>query len=483
MHFALISKILGLLLVVFSFTMIPPVLVSYGYQEGSEGPFLVSFVLTLGLGLLLWLPFFRQKSELQTRDGFLVVTLFWSVLGVIGALPLIISNDVPVGFTDAVFESVSGLTTTGATILSDLGSLPKAVLFYRQQLQWLGGMGVVVLAVAILPMLGIGGMQLYKAEIPGPMEGAKLTPRIAETAKALWFIYLFITLACALLYWAAGMDLFNAICHSFSTVATGGFSTHDASMAHWDNPLIHWIGTIFILIGGVNFALHFAMWRGKSLLTYLRDPEFRFFITLFGIYTATITLGLMFFEVNTRVDDALRHSAFQAASFSTGTGLTSANAAAWPGFIPYLLVFTSFIGGCAGSTGGGMKVMRAALVFHHSVRELRRLIYPTGVFALRFGKQSINDRVLQAIWGFVGVYITLSVIFTLLFTVTGMDLTTAVSAVAASLNNLGVGIGQVGGGFANITDSAKWMMTVLMVAGRLEVFTLLVLFTPLFWRQ
>ena len=483
MHFALISKILGLLLVVFSFTMMPPVAVSYWYQEGSETPFLISFVITLALGLSLWLPFFRNKSELQTRDGFLVVTLFWSVLGVIGALPLIISDDVPVGFTDAVFESISGLTTTGATILSGIYFLPKSILYYRQQLQWLGGMGVVVLAVAILPMLGIGGMQLYKAEISGPMKDAKLTPRIAETAKALWFIYLFITIACAVLYWAFGMTVFDAICHSFSTVATGGFSTHDASMAYWDNALIDWTATIFILIGGLNFALHFAVWRGRSLLAYLRDPEFRFFIGLFLIYTAIITVGLLFFHYDFTVDDALRHSAFQVASFSTGTGLTSTNAAAFPGFIPFLLVFTSFIGGCAGSTGGGMKAVRAALVYHHSIRELRRLIYPNGVFALRFGRQTIPDRVLQAVWGFVGVYIAISVIFTLLFTMTGMDLTTAVSAVAASLNNLGVGIGQVGGGFANITDSAKWMMTVLMVAGRLEIFTLLVLFTPMFWKQ
>ena len=315
------------------------------------------------------------------------------------------------------------------------------------------------------------------------MKDAKLTPRIAETAKALWFIYLFITIACALLYWAFGMSVFDAICHSFSTVATGGFSTHDASMAYWDNPLIDWTATLFILIGGLNFALHFAVWRGRSLFAYLRDPEFRFFISLFLIYTAIITAGLLFFHYDFEVDDALRHSAFQVASFSTGTGLTSTNAAAFPGFIPYLLVLTSFIGGCAGSTGGGMKAVRAALVFHHSIRELRRLIYPNGVFALRFGRQSIPDRVLQAVWGFVGVYITISVIFTLLFTMTGMDLATAVSAVAASLNNLGVGIGQVGGGFANITDSAKWMMTVLMVAGRLEIFTLLVLFTPMFWKQ
>ena len=483
MHFALISKILGLLLVVFSFTMMPPVAVAYLYRDGSEGPFLVSFTISMLLGLALWLPFFRQRAELQVRDGFLVVTLFWSVLGVIGALPMLISDAVPVGFTDAVFESVSGLTTTGATVLSGLDDLPKSMLFYRQQLQWLGGMGVIVLAVAILPMLGIGGMQLYKAEIPGPMKESKLTPRIAETAKALWYVYLAITIACALAYWLAGMTLFDAICHSFSTVSTGGFSTHDASMAYWNSTPIDIIATVFMLIGGISFALHFAVWRGKSLLAYMRDPECRFFLGLMLLYMLMVGGGLLVFGVHEAPGEATRHAAFQVASFGTGTGLTSTNAAAWPGFIPLLLVFTSFIGGCAGSTAAGMKVVRAALVFRHSIRELRRLIYPNGVFALRFGKHVVNDRVLQAVWGFMGVYITLSVIFTLLFTMTGMDLTTAVSAVAASINNLGVGIGQVGGGFANITDSAKWMMTLLMLLGRLEIFTFLVLFTPLFWRQ
>ena len=483
MHFALISKILGLLLVVFSFTMMPPVAVAFYYGDGSEGPFLTSFSISMLPGLMLWLPFFRQRAELQARDGFLVVTLFWSVLGVIGALPMLISDAVPVGFTDAVFESVSGLTTTGATILSGIDELPKSMLFYRQQLQWLGGMGVIVLAVAILPMLGIGGMQLYKAEIPGPMKEAKLTPRIAETAKALWYVYLAITVACALAYWAAGMSLFDAICHSFSTVSTGGFSTHDASMAYWDKAAIDWVGVIFMLIGGMNFALHFAAWRGRSLLTYVQDPEFRFFMGLMLMYIALVGIGLMFFHIHDHPDQAARHAAFQVASFGTGTGLTSTNAAAWPGYIPYLLIFTSFIGGCAGSTAAGMKVVRAALIARHSLRELRRLIYPNGIFALRFGKHVVNDRVLQAVWGFVGVYITIAVIFTLLFTVTGMDLTTAVSAVAASMNNLGVGIGQVGGGFANITPEAKWMMTLLMLLGRLEIFTFLVLFTPLFWKQ
>lgn len=483
MHFALISKVLGLLLVVFSFTMMPPVAVGFFHGDGSEGPFLTTFSISMVSGLLLWLPFFRHRAELRTRDGFLVVTLFWSVLGVIGALPLLISEAVPVGFTDAVFESVSGLTTTGATVLSNLDGLPPSILYYRQQLQWLGGMGVIVLAVAILPMLGIGGMQLYKAEIPGPMKESKLTPRIAETAKALWYVYLAITVACALAYWLAGMTLFDAICHSFSTVSTGGFSTHDASMAYWDNPLIDAVAVTFMLVGGINFALHFAAWRARSPGSYLRDPELRFFLGLMVVYVSLVSLGPLMFQVHESADLTARHAVFQVVSFGTGTGLTSANAAAWPSYIPYLLIFTSFIGGCAGSTASGMKVVRVALVARHSLRELRRLIYPNGVFALRFGKHVVSDRVLQAVWGFVGVYITIAVLATLAFAATGMDLTTAVSTVAAAMNNLGVGIGQAGAGFANVTPAAKWLMTLLMLLGRLEIFTFLVLFTPLFWKQ
>lgn len=483
MHYALISKILGLFLVVFSFTMIPPVLVSFWYQESSESPFVYSFGISLALGILLWLPFSRRHDELQTRDGFLVVTLFWVVLGLIGSLPLLLSEHVPVGVTDAVFESVSGITTTGASVLSNLDAMPKAILYYRMQLQWLGGMGVVVLAVAILPMLGIGGMQLYKAEMPGPMKDAKLTPRIAETAKALWIIYLTITVLCAGLYWLAGMSLFDAINHSFSTVATGGFSTRDASMAYFENPWIHWIGTSFILIGSINFALHFSLWRGRTLRGYSSDPEFRFFIGLTLLYTLIITIGLVVYQAGHEPLDALRHAAFQVASFSTGTGLTSTDAAAWPSFIPFLLVFSSFLGACAGSTGGGMKIVRCALVFHHSLRELKRLIYPNGVFVLRFGKHAASDNVLQAVWGFVGVYVTVAAVFTLVFMATGMDLATAFSTVAASLNNLGVGIAGVAEGFAEISSIAKWMMMLLMIAGRLEIFTLMVLFMPLFWRQ
>lgn len=483
MHVALIAKILGLLLMVFSLTMIPPVLVAWIYEDNGEIPFLTAFVITFIAGLVLWLPFLRQKGELQSRDGFLVVTLFWAVLGLIGSLPLMLSDELSLSFTDAAFESISGLTTTGATILTGLDDLPRSLLFYRQLLQWLGGMGVIVLAIAVLPMLGVGGMQLYRAEIPGPMKETKLTPRIAETGKALWYIYVSLTLVCGLAYWYAGMQPFDAICYAFSTIATGGFAPHDASLAHFDNPAMDWIGTVFIFLASVSFALHFAAWRGRTVTAYFFDPEFRFFVGITVVYVFVIATTLHWFNSEGSGLNALRHAAFQAISFSTGTGLTSTDAAAWPSFIPFLLVMASFLGGCAGSTAGGMKVVRGALMVHQGQRELRRLIYPTGVFALRFGNRPVDERVLQAVAGFVGVYVLIAVAAMLLLTATGLDMATATSAVAASLNNLGVGIEGVAGGFMHLEPAAKWLMCLLMLLGRLEVFTLLVLFTPMFWRQ
>jgi trk system potassium uptake protein TrkH len=483
MHSALIARILGLLLVVFSFTMIPPVVVAWIYQDEGAGPFMSAFGVIFVLGLALWLPTFRAEGELQTREGFLVVTLFWLVLGLSGALPLIFHEGLALSFTDAAFESISGLTTTGASILSGIDNLPHSLLFYRQQLQWLGGMGVIVLAIAILPMLGVGGMQLYRAEIPGPMKESKLTPRIAETAKALWYIYLSLTIVCGLAYWWAGMGPFDAICYAFSTIATGGFAPHEASLAYFDNAAIDWIGAGFIFLASCNFGLHFAAWRSRSLVAYGLDPEFRFFVGISLIYVLIVSCTLYWFNTEGSGMAALRHSVFQVLSFSTGTGLVSSTPGNWPLFVPYLLVMASFLGGCAASTAGGMKVVRGALMFHQGQRELRRLIYPTGVFALRFGQRPVDEDVLRAVAGFVAVYILVAVVATLLLTGSGLDMDTAVSATAASLNNLGVGIAGVAGGYSHLADWAKWLMCLLMLLGRLEIFTLLVLFTPMFWRQ
>lgn len=481
MHFSMIARILGMLMMVFSFTMLVPVGVSWWFNDQNYAPFFMSFGISLLLGMSVWLPFMRARAELQTRDGFLVVTLFWTVLSLIGALPIYMTLDI--SFTDAAFESISGLTTTGASVLTGLDSMPKSLLYYRQQLHWLGGMGVIVLAVAILPMLGVGGMQLYRAEIPGPMKEAKLTPRIAETAKALWYVYLGITVLCAGAYHLAGMDWFDAICHSFTTVATGGFSTHDASMAYFDSMTIDFIAAFFMILSGASFALIYASWRRRNVAVFFLDPEFRFYFGLMFLLTTVVAVGLWVYRIDDSPLEVLRQAVFHVVSFTTGTGLTSTSPAEWPSYMPYLLMLASFVGGCAGSTAGGMKVVRTALIFQHGLRELRQLIYPHGVFALRFGRRAVNDSVLQAVWGFVGVYIMLAVLLTLMLTATGMELTTATSTVAASLNNLGVGIAGVASGFGHIGDTAKWIMSAAMLLGRLEVFTILVLFTRMFWRQ
>lgn len=483
MHFALISKILGLLLMLFSFTMLIPVGVAFWYQDGDMMPFVSSFAITFLCGLVLWLPFMHSRAELQPRDGFLVVTLYWTVLSMIGGLPFMLSEALNLSFTDAIFESISGFTTTGSTVLSGLDYLPKSLLFWRALSNWLGGMGVIVLALAILPMLGIGGMQLYKAETPGPSKDAKLTPRIAETAKALWYIYVSLTVVCALAFRFAGMTWFDAICHSFSALATGGFSTHDASIGYFDSGLINTIASIFMFLGAVNFSLFFVAWKSRSLRSFWRDPEFRFFLGLEITYIAIVTITLLSYGTYHDSRTALHQAALQVTSISTGTGFVSASIGSWPTFVPFLLILSSFIGGCAGSTAGGMKVVRAALVFHHSQRELRRLIYPSGIFALRFGNRSVDDRVLQGVWGFVGVYITISVLSVIAVSASGVDFTTSVSAVAASINNMGAGIGGVANNFGDLPTVTKWILCVDMLLGRLEIFTILVLFMPMFWKQ
>lgn len=484
MHYALITKTLGVLLMIFSFTMAPPALLAWYFQDGGELPFASAFSVIFLLGLVMWLPTWNQRGELRTRDGFLIVTLFWSVLGTIGSLPFLLNPELNISVTDAVFESISGITTTGGTILSGLDDLPPSLLFYRQQLQWLGGMGIIVLAIAILPLLGVGGMQLYRAEIPGPIKDSKLTPRIAETAKTLWFIYVAFTLLCALFYRLAGMSWFDAVGHSFSTVATGGFSTHDANMAFFDSTTINMIGSVFIFLGSISFALHFAVLRGRNIKEYLHDPEFRSFVTLLLGYIMIIIMGLWAHNIFTGAPTtAFSHAIFQALSFSSSTGFVSTEASTWPSFLPYFLVLISFIGGCAGSTSGGLKVIRVALFFRQSFRELKQLIYPSAVFSVQFGNRAVSSTVMQAVWGFIGVYIILAVLFTMVFMATGLDFGTSFSTTAASLNNLGQGIEGVANGFGELNNIAKWTMCLAMLLGRLEIFTLLVLFTPLFWRQ
>lgn len=467
-----------------SLTMLPSAAIAWGYGDGELVPFLMAFVWSIAVGFIIWLPVRSVKKELRLHDGFVIVVLFWIVLGLSGALPLFLADKPEMTFTNAVFESLSGLTTTGATVLVGLDQLPHSILFYRQQLQWLGGMGIIVLAVAILPMLGVGGMQLYRAETPGPMKDAKLTPRITETAKALWYIYLGLTIACALAYWMAGMNTFDAIGHSFSTIAIGGFSTHDASMGYFDSPLIEVVAIVFMFIAGLNFALHFIAWRNLSVRHYLFDPEARTYFSLLLI-TAAITTGYLYYG-GVMSDDfwsALHHGIFQTVSIGTTAGFTTTEYFNWPSFLPVMLIFISFIGGCAGSTGGGMKVVRFMLLLRQGKREILRLIHPNARISIKVGGKSMPPRVVESVWGFFAAYIAAFVIMLLILMMTGMDQVTAFSAVAACMNNLGPGLGDVGANYASISDTAKWVLTFAMLLGRLEIFTLLVILTPAFWRR
>jgi trk system potassium uptake protein TrkH len=483
MRIATIQRILGLLLVFASVTMLPPLIIALWLGESSRVDFSITLVIVLLAGLVFWYPVRRHRQELRVRDGFVVVALFWVVLALVGAIPFVFAEQPKMDFTDAIFESTSGLTTTGATVLTGIDRLPRSIQFYRQELQWLGGMGIIVLAVAVLPMLGIGGMQLYRAETPGPVKDNKLTPRITETAKALWYIYLGLTVSCGIAYWLAGMDVFDAVCHSFSTVAIGGFSTHDLSIGYFHSPKIEVIAVIFMLLAGVNFSLHFLAWRSVSVLIYFRDSEFKTYMTVLTL-TAIITVTYLYLnDTFPDIGDALHHGIFQVVSIGTTTGFTTAAYFHWPGFLPVMLLFTSFIGGCAGSTGGGMKVIRFLLLFKQGIREISRLVHPNAQIPVKIGNKAMPERVVEAVWGFFATYVGCFTVMMLVLLASGLDQVTAFSAVAACLNNLGPGLGEVGYHYGDINDTAKWVLSMAMILGRLEIFTLLVLLSPAFWRR
>ena len=480
MKWSTVQRILGALLMAFSPTMLPPIGVSLWYADTELEHFLLTLAVTFLTGLILWLPVRTRAQQLRVRDGFIVVALFWIVLGILSTLPFHFSPHLP--FTEAMFESISGFTTTGATVIAELENLPPSVLYYRQQLQWLGGMGIVVLAVAVLPMLRIGGMQLYQAETPGPMKGKKLTPRIAHTAQLLWGCYVALTVSCAVAFWFAGMTPFDAVCHSFATVSTGGFSTHDASLGYFDSLTIETIANVFMLLGAINFAIHFLAWRHRSLLTYFRDVEVRTFLLIVGGVTLVVTFFLGYEGSHGNLFGALRFALFQVISIITSTGFTTTDFATWPSFLPIMLIYISFIGGCAGSTAGGMKVMRMIILLKQAGREVDQLIHPRGQFRVKVGGATVSENALRAVWGFFALYVFSTATLTLLMIGTGLDVISAFSAVAACLNVLGPGLGQVAGNFSDVSTPGHWILIFAMLLGRLEIYTLIVLLTPNFWR-
>ncbi|MBT3277327.1 MAG: potassium transporter, partial [Candidatus Thioglobus sp.] len=442
MQFSIVFKTIGLLLMVFSLTQLPPIVVDTIYQQQEASSFLAAFALTFISGLLFYLPFRKSTKDFRIREGVLVVVSFWFVLSLFATTPFLLSESLSMGFSDAFFESMSGLTTTGATVLSGLDDLPMAILYYRQQLQWLGGMGIIVLAVAILPMLGVGGMELYHAESSG-ISKDRLTPKLTQTAKALWKIYLSFTVVCAVAYYLAGMSIFDAIGHSYSTVAIGGFSTHDLSIGYFDSVTVESVAIVFMFLAGINFSLHFFVWRKKNILEFFKDSEFKAYLLVLSFLSVLIVGYLWNSGYYQTPEGALRYGIFQGVSMATTTGFASVDFSLWPFMLPVLLIFASFVGACAGSTGGGIKVVRVLLMFKLAMKEIKKFIHPNAQINIKLNQRSVAESTLVSVWGFFSLYVIAFIFIMIALMFTGMDQVTSFSATAASINNLGPGLGDV----------------------------------------
>ncbi|OHC82332.1 MAG: potassium transporter Trk [Sideroxydans sp. RIFOXYD2_FULL_59_7] len=476
---------LGLLLVMFSLTYLFPVITALIYHDTALLlDFLLAMLWTAGAGAAMWMLTRRYKGELSIRHGYLLVVTMWTAMPLFATIPLLLA--IPgLSFTDAYFETMSGMTTTGATVLTGLDSLPPAINIWRHELNWIGGLGVIVLAVAVLPLLGIGGRQLFKAETPGPMKETALTPRIADTARNLWIIYVAITLACiAALKWA-GMDWLDAVCHAFSAMGLGGFSTHDSSIGYFNSPLIEFVMIVFMLLAVINFATHFLAWRGRSLRTYLRDAEAVSAISLIVLSCGGIALFLWWQDVYPDYLTALRHASFNLVSIATDSGYASVDFAQWPIFAPMWMLFLGCICASSGSTGGGIKMIRTLVLVKQAGREFLRLLHPAAINPMKIGGQVVANNIVFSVLGFIFLYFMTIATLTFILLISGMDFISGFTAVIASVNNIGPGLGTVGpaSNFQGLTDFQTWVCTFGMLVGRLEIFTVLILFTPAFWRR
>jgi len=479
-----IAHILGLTLMLFSLTYLLPIGTAAYYSDGTLTEFTESMAISFFIGLTLWLGTRRYRRELKPRDGFALVVLLWTGMAAVATFPLL--KTIPgLSFTDAYFETISGITTTGSTVLSGLDRLPPAINLWRGELVWLGGMGLIVLAVAILPLLGVGGMQIYKAETPGPMKDTKLTPRITETAKGLWLVYFGITVACSLAYWAAGMTPFDAVMHAFSTMGLGGFSSHDASFGYFDSPSIELVSILFMLIAGVNFATHFLALRRLTFSPYRDDLEARWFWLVTLVSVVGLALFLWRHQVYPDYLTALRYAAFNTVSIATSTGFSNTDFNLWPIFAPLWMLFLSSFASSSGSTGGGIKMIRAQLLIMQALREFSKLIHPRAMLPVKIGHRLVANQVIYAVLAFFFLYIGNLALLTMLLAASGLDIVTAFSAVVASINNTGPGLNQVGPAvtYAVLTDFQTWVCIYAMLIGRLELFTFLILLTPGFWKK
>lgn len=475
---------LGLMLMVFSASYLMPLATSWIYDDGTQIDFLLAMVWTSAIGFLMWLLTRHYKGELSVRHGYMLVVAMWTAMPAVATLPLLLVID-GLSFTDAYFETMSGITTTGATVLTGLDDLPQAINIWRHELNWLGGMGIIVLAVAVLPLLGVGGRQLFKAETPGPMKDTALTPRITETARNLWLVYLGITIACILSLKAVGMNWLDAICHAFSAMGLGGFSTHDASVGYFNSPAIEFVLIVFMLLAAMNFATHFLAWREKSLKQYLHDAEAVATIALILASSLGIAVFLWWQGTYPSFWTALRHASFNLVSIATDCGFASVDFSQWPIFAPMWMLLLSCIAVSSGSTGGGIKMIRTLILFKQAGREFLKLLHPAAVNPMKIGGSVVPNNIVFAVLGFIFLYFMTVAILTFALLISGLDFISAFSAVIACINNAGPGLGVVGpaSNYGVLTDFQVWVCTIAMLVGRLEIFTVLILFTPQFWRR
>lgn len=480
-----ILNVLGMVIMLFSVTFLLPFLTAAWYRDGAdEWAFIRAMLVTFASGFVLWLATRQFRRELKTRDGFLLVSLVWTVIAAFATLPLL--SEIPgLSFTDAYFETMSGISTTGATVLVGLDTLPHGVNLWRHQLNWMGGMGIIVLAVAILPLLGVGGRELYKAETPGPMKDSQLTPRITETAKNLWLVYLGITVACIISLHLAGMPWFEAICHAFAAMGLGGFSTHDASVGYFDSPAIELVLIVFMLIAGMNFATHFLVWRKKSFKPYRYDSEAKAFLLL--VLGSCVGIAAYLYAMGTYDNfwTALRHASFNLVSIATDCGFASVDFNQWPIFAPLWMLFLSCISVSSGSTGGGIKMIRTLIVIKQGWREMQHLLHPQGIFPIKVGGTVIANKVVFSVQGFIFLYFYSVIGLSFVLMASGLDFVSSFSAVIACINNAGPGLNQVGpaGNYQGLNDFQTWILSFTMLLGRLELMTLLIIVTPAFWRK
>ncbi len=487
MRWQYVLHVIGALIACVGITMVLPLAWAFYYNDGTVYPLALSMAITITVGILMFFVFRDPKasqasSTMTHREGMAIVALGWFAVGFFGGLPFYLGGTFE-SVVDCVFESLSGFSTTGSSVLTDIEAVPRSILFWRSLTHWLGGMGIIVLSLAILPFLGVGGMQLYKAEVPGPSPD-KLKPRIKDTAMTLWKVYVLFSIIETILLMFGGMDFFDALCHTFGTMATGGFSTKNTSVAAFNSAYIDYVITFFMLVAGINFTLHYLLLKWRPSVMW-KDPEFRVFAAMVLVFTLIISIAVYVGGNYDTVADSFRYTSFQVAAILTTTGFATADYELWPGITQAILLFCMFIGGCAGSTGGGMKVMRIMLLCKHSYKELFRLIHPRSVSRVKMGKTVVQDDVMSGVWGFFILWLGLLVLAAFVVAASGVDVVTSFAASLACIGNIGPGIGGVGptDNFAWLPDTAKWMLTFCMVLGRLEIYTVIILFVPEFWRK